>query len=73
MAREEKNWRELCGAIAAEEDSEKLAALAQRLLAVLEHRMSDDSRLATEDDASLATDELGSPRSNRSPGVAKSD
>lgn len=43
MAREEKNWRELCLAIASEQDSEKLADLGQRLLALLENSKPEDS------------------------------
>jgi hypothetical protein len=47
MAQETRNWRELCWAIVNEQDSEKLAELAQRLLAVLEERESEGPLSAT--------------------------
>jgi hypothetical protein len=38
MARETRNWRELCWAIINEQDSEKFTELVHRLLVALEER-----------------------------------
>ena len=43
MTQEKKAWRELCWAIVNEQDSENLPDLAQRPLAVLDQRKSEDS------------------------------
>ena len=40
MAKERQDWRELCAAIAEEQDRTKLLALMEELLAVLEDRGS---------------------------------
>jgi len=50
MTLEESNWRELCRAIANEQDSEKLANLVQKLIAVLDERKSANALTVPEVD-----------------------
>ena len=41
LPEEKRDWRELCAAVAKEEDQSKLLDLMEELLAVLEHRESN--------------------------------
>jgi hypothetical protein len=51
MAKERRDWRELCAAVATEKDRMKVLKLMEELLAVLDERAK--SRLTGDDDPGL--------------------